>query len=432
MKDSPSPPPAPDPQATAGAQTQANINTAIANARLNRVNQQTPWGNITYTQGAPDANGVPTYSSQITLSPAQQQLLNQQQAMQLGRNQLAGQFLGNINASPLDLSHLHAINDRGQMYGGAVNAQGPAQSLPQQAPQQEQNTLGPDFMQQLEQFLSQQQPAAQQAQQAQPAPQPTTTPPASQPAIPAGHPNINAGAQGNPLDALLNGRPIHGTSGAPIAGLFQQALSGNGVDPRLYNYGFHIDTQMESPVDTIGNDRVDQTGDIRIHGKPYVQIENTNIGGPGEVIDPSQVIYDPEFGLLTPQGNLKPVSTGYGDAVFALGALGLGLPTAAAALGGAGGAASSGVGDLSTGDLGSLAPSGLGGTGGTAGADLVGGAPVVENSVQAANPSMWQTMANNFTSGHGLLGLSPMQRAGVGILPTLLRNMQGNQRTGGR
>lgn len=43
-------PPAPDPVATANAQTQSNVQTAEANARLNRVNQYTPQGSSTWTQ----------------------------------------------------------------------------------------------------------------------------------------------------------------------------------------------------------------------------------------------------------------------------------------------------------------------------------------------------------------------------------------------
>lgn len=124
MKDSPSPPPAPDPVQTAGAQTQSNLQTAIANARLNRVNQTTPWGSINYTEGPVDANGVPTYSSNIQLSPQQQQLLDQQQGMQLQRGGIAQNLLnqtGNSLGKPLDLSGIHGINDRGQNYQGAIN-----------------------------------------------------------------------------------------------------------------------------------------------------------------------------------------------------------------------------------------------------------------------------------------------------------------------
>ena len=127
MKSSPSAPAAPDPSTTAAAQTQSNVQTAIANAQLNRVNQQTPWGSINYTQGATDpTTGVPSYSSQITLSPAQQQLLNQQQSMGIQRNQIAQQLLGQTGNSlgqPLNLSNLAPISNFGSTYGGAVNAQ---------------------------------------------------------------------------------------------------------------------------------------------------------------------------------------------------------------------------------------------------------------------------------------------------------------------
>lgn len=51
-KSSSSPPPAPDPTVTAQAQSQANADTARLQATLNRVNQATPYGSVTYTQGA--------------------------------------------------------------------------------------------------------------------------------------------------------------------------------------------------------------------------------------------------------------------------------------------------------------------------------------------------------------------------------------------
>lgn len=131
----PDPPQAPPPAETAQAQTQSNLQTAIANARLNRVNQSTPWGSITYTEGPVDANGVPTYSSNIQLSPEQQQLLNQQQAMQLQRGTLAQNLLnqsGNALSQPLNLSNLTPVNNRGNMYTGAISAN--ARQMPNMAP----------------------------------------------------------------------------------------------------------------------------------------------------------------------------------------------------------------------------------------------------------------------------------------------------------
>src|SRR5574343_1867567 len=50
MKSSPKAPPPPDPLVTAAAQTQSNKETASWQAALNAVNQQTPWGKLTYSQ----------------------------------------------------------------------------------------------------------------------------------------------------------------------------------------------------------------------------------------------------------------------------------------------------------------------------------------------------------------------------------------------
>lgn len=47
-----SPPPAPDPTVTANAQADANAKTARLQATLNRVDQVTPYGSVTYSQGA--------------------------------------------------------------------------------------------------------------------------------------------------------------------------------------------------------------------------------------------------------------------------------------------------------------------------------------------------------------------------------------------
>lgn len=50
FKDAPSAPPAPNPADVSAAQTQSNIDTARKNAEINRVNQYTPYGNLTYNR----------------------------------------------------------------------------------------------------------------------------------------------------------------------------------------------------------------------------------------------------------------------------------------------------------------------------------------------------------------------------------------------
>ncbi len=85
-KSAPKAPAAPDPVATANAQAAANKDAAITQAGLNRINQVTPWGSLTYSQNGVDANGIPQYTQTQTYSPEQQALYDQQNqiAQQLG------------------------------------------------------------------------------------------------------------------------------------------------------------------------------------------------------------------------------------------------------------------------------------------------------------------------------------------------------------
>ena len=68
-KKAPAPPPAPDPRATAQAQSEFNMDAARANARLNRVNQYTPDGSLTYTELPGDR-----WEARTAYSPTQQRL----------------------------------------------------------------------------------------------------------------------------------------------------------------------------------------------------------------------------------------------------------------------------------------------------------------------------------------------------------------------
>ena len=156
-----------------------------------------------------------------------------------------------------------------------------------------------------------------------------------------GNVNINTGAPGNPLDALIaqNGGSLFGSTGFNVENALAQSRAGT-IDPRIAAMGYHRtpydDTYQFDPTDQ----NVDSSGAIMRDGRQYHQLASTSIGGQGQPIDPSKVIYDPKYGLLTPQENLKPISNGYGDMVFGLAALGLGLPTAMAAMGGAAGGTS--------------------------------------------------------------------------------------------
>ena len=82
-KSTPSPPPAPAPGPTAQAQSAANVDTAAAQAALDYVNQNTPYGSTTYAQtgtyNTPGGETVPTYTQDTTLSPLGQAIYTGQQ-----------------------------------------------------------------------------------------------------------------------------------------------------------------------------------------------------------------------------------------------------------------------------------------------------------------------------------------------------------------
>lgn len=112
-----SPPNAPDYKGAAQTQGSAEIQAAIANAIMNRPQQNTPLGSQSWTQTGtakvPEAGGlpgfdVPTYQSDITLSPQGQRIydtaLNTQENL-LGQ---ASQSLG----KPMDASNVKELTDQ--------------------------------------------------------------------------------------------------------------------------------------------------------------------------------------------------------------------------------------------------------------------------------------------------------------------------------
>ena len=99
----PDPPTPPNPLATAAAQTGTNVSSAVANAYLNNVNQNTPEGSLNYAvsgnYGWTDPTTgqtyqIPTFTSTQSLTPQGQQLLNttnqtKQNLAQMGADQSA-------------------------------------------------------------------------------------------------------------------------------------------------------------------------------------------------------------------------------------------------------------------------------------------------------------------------------------------------------
>ncbi len=87
MKDQPSLPTAPDPYAVASAQTASNEETAKLQQKLNLINQSTPLGNVTYSQGV---EGDPDrWQSNVSLTPTGQESFDLQQNVANALNRLA-------------------------------------------------------------------------------------------------------------------------------------------------------------------------------------------------------------------------------------------------------------------------------------------------------------------------------------------------------
>lgn len=103
-------PKAPDPYATAQAQSTANIQAGTAQAAMNMVNQQNPYGSLSYTQrGTVNVGGqdVPQYTATTVLSPEQQHLLDQTTQADTKTNDIGLRQIdkvGDLLSTPLDLN----------------------------------------------------------------------------------------------------------------------------------------------------------------------------------------------------------------------------------------------------------------------------------------------------------------------------------------
>jgi hypothetical protein len=119
----PKAPEPPDPQETAAAQTGTNIGTAVANSYLGNVNQQTPYGSLTYQQtgsnkwtdpNSGDVYDLPTWTAVQTLSPQQQAIQTQNDKANLNLATLAATQSGKLNnllGTPFNLNGAPAAGD---------------------------------------------------------------------------------------------------------------------------------------------------------------------------------------------------------------------------------------------------------------------------------------------------------------------------------
>jgi hypothetical protein len=105
----PSAPAAPNYAAAAQETASGNLDAARAATAANRINQVTPYGNLTYSQAGTDIYGNPTYTATQSLSPAQQQLLDSQNQISGNLAEVANKgvsYVENMLNTPFDTSSL--------------------------------------------------------------------------------------------------------------------------------------------------------------------------------------------------------------------------------------------------------------------------------------------------------------------------------------
>jgi len=118
-------PPPPDYRGAAQETAQGNLDMARAATAANRVNQVTPYGNLTYTQTGQDSYGNPMWTATQELSPEQEQIRMQQAGLSSGLLTTAQKgldYAGNILERPgIDTSKLPQVGiNPGEMYSDAI------------------------------------------------------------------------------------------------------------------------------------------------------------------------------------------------------------------------------------------------------------------------------------------------------------------------
>ena len=119
-KKTPAAPAAPDYAGAAVATAAGNKDAALATAAANRVNQYGPNGSMVYSSAGNDPSGNPTYNLTTTLSPEQQQLQNQENALNkglLGTAQSGLTYANDVLSKPgVDQSQLTQPGQMGNAY----------------------------------------------------------------------------------------------------------------------------------------------------------------------------------------------------------------------------------------------------------------------------------------------------------------------------
>lgn len=118
-------PPAPDYTAAANATAAGNLEAARATSAANKVNQVTPYGNLTYSINGKDSYGNDMYTATQSLTPAQQAVLNKTNTLNAGLMDTANTGLGYaqsvLNKPGVDTSQLPQVGiNPGEAYQDAI------------------------------------------------------------------------------------------------------------------------------------------------------------------------------------------------------------------------------------------------------------------------------------------------------------------------
>lgn len=97
-KSTPAAPAAPDPAATGAAQTKSNKESALYGFGLSNPNYNTPLGDLSYSVSDPTGN-QPQATANVTLSPGQQRLYDQNTAQSIGLSNLAGDLQSRVGST---------------------------------------------------------------------------------------------------------------------------------------------------------------------------------------------------------------------------------------------------------------------------------------------------------------------------------------------
>lgn len=174
-------------------------------------------------------------------------------------------------------------------------------------------------------------------------------------------PNFNPDATNNPLLKLLAGRNIWGNSGVMFNEGFSPGTTEDGTSLAQFSGNTDRSKYMAfNPNAGMGGGDEGLSGAWQMkpeyqskfirNGQNWTQLNNLGVGGDLQVIDPSKVQWDDEFGMMTPATNIKPdKGAEYGDlALYVIGS---------AIMGGVTGAAAASTGSTTTSTLGSTGSS---------------------------------------------------------------------------